>query len=396
MAAAWASALPAQDKAAATAVTIDVPLAVKPLAEPSFSFGVEFDGKDAAGCIAAIGSPRTGHLPGGVLVRVEALAAPPHAYRVTVDIDGDGDLGNEDSHELKPDGSFDLELRRAQGAQQRRLAYRISYERREEGGGLRGGEWMRIAAHYRAEGRLRLGDEDALVGVLDVDADGVFDSSDMLRGTAIGIDVDGDGRIWGANECFGAGQIISFAGRHLVAAADALRDDGCTVRFQETTLLIPKVGEVVPPFSLRLLDGSEFTSAGMRGHRWVFDFWASWCAPCVAGIPKMQALAAELANGDPDLLAVYCSTDRSARLPEARAVVEKLALPKGRVAATGRAEQEPMWQMLGSMPEVRMSIPAYVVIDAGGILRYAGRNLDEVKAALIAAAARDGAAKQAR
>ena len=55
-----------------------------------------------------------------------------------------------------------------------------------------------------------------------------------------------------------------------------------------------------------------------------------------------------------------------------------------------------MWQMLGSMPEVRMMIPAYVVIDAGGIVRYAGRNLDEVKTALTAAAARDGAAKQAR
>jgi len=396
MATASVGALPAQDNTAAPAVFVDVPLALKPLAQPSFAHGVEFDGKDTAGCIAAVGSPRTGHFPCGVPVRAEALAAPPHAYRVTVDTDGDGDLEDEKPYELTPDGSFDLELRRTQGSQVRQLAYRLSYTRQEEREGRRGGEWMHISPLYRLEGRLRLGDEDALVGVLDVDADGDFDSGDMLRGTAIGIDVDGDGRIWGANEFFGAGRIIAFAGRHLVAAADALLDDGGKVRFQETTLAIPKVGEAVPPFALRLLDGSELTTAGMRGRRCVIDLWASWCAPCVAGIPKMQALAAECAKGDPDLLAVYCSTDRSARLPEALAVVEKLALPKGHVAATGRAEQEPMWQMLGSMAEVRMMIPAYVVIDAGGIVRYAGRNLDEVKTALTAAAARDGAAKQAR
>jgi hypothetical protein len=110
----------------------------------------------------------------------------------------------------------------------------------------------------------------------------------------------------------------------------------------------------------------------------------------------MQALAAELASSDPDLLAVYCSIDRQSRLPQARAAVERVALPADRVAATGRAEQEPVWQMLGSMPEVRMMVPAYVVIDAGGIVRYAGRDLTEVKAALVAAAARDRAGKRER
>ena len=394
--AAWAESLPAQDRTTAPAGSIEVPLALKPLAEPSMSHAVDFDGEDVAGRIAAVGTPRTGRLAGGVLVRVEALAAPPYAYRVAVDTNGDGDLGDEVAHELAPDGSFELELRRAQGAQVRRLAYEFSYERREAGERVRGGEWMMLSARYRAEGRLRLGDEDALAVVRDMDGNGVLDSSDLRGGTAIGIDIDGDGKIWGAHENFAAGQIIVFAGRHIVAAADALRDDGNTLRFHETTLVIPKVGEAMPPFALRLLDGSELTSAGMRGRRCVIDFWATWCKPCVAGIPKMQALVAELASSDPDLLAIYCSSDRASSLPQAQAAVEHLALPASRVAATGRAEQEPVWQMLGSMLEVRMMIPAYVVIDAGGILRYAGRDLDEVKAALVASAAGDAAGKQAR
>jgi hypothetical protein len=397
MATASVGALPAQDNTAAPAVFVDVPLALKPLAQPSFAHGVEFDGKDTAGCIAAVGSPRTGHFPCGVPVRAEALAAPPHAYRVTVDTDGDGDLEDEKPYELTPDGSFDLELRRTQGSQVRQLAYRLSYTRQEEREGRRGGEWMHISPLYRLEGRLRLGDEDALVGVLDVDADGDFDSGDMLRGTAIGIDVDGDGRIWGANEFFGAGRIIAFAGRHLVAAADALLDDGGKVRFQETTLAIPKVGEAVPPFSAasarrqRAHDGRHARpplcdrSLGLvvcsmrRGH--------PEDAGARRGVREGRSRSARGLTAAPTVRRV-CR--------RALAVVEKLALPKGHVAATGRAEQEPMWQMLGSMPEVRMMIPAYVVIDAGGIVRYAGRNLDEVKTALTAAAARDGAAKQAR
>ena len=382
---ACADTLPSQDKAPAPVASFDVSLAVQSFAEPSVINGVEFDGEGAAGRIAAVGSPRTGRLPGGVLVRAEALADPSHAYRVAVDLDGDGDLGDEQARELKPDGSFELELRRTQGAQVRRLAYRLEYARQEEGGGRRGGEWMSVGALYRAEGRLRLGDQDALVVVRDMDGDGDFDNEDLLRGTAIGIDMDGDGRTWGANELFAAGQIITFGGRHIVAVTDALRDDGCALRFHETTLPIAKVGEVVPPFALRLLDGSELTSAGMRGRRCVIDFWATWCVPCVDGIPKMQALVGEFASSDPDLLAVYCSIDRQSRLPQARAVVERLALPAGRVAATGRAEQEPVWQTLGSVLQVRMMIPAYVVIDAGGILRYVGRDLDQVKAALVAA-----------
>ncbi|HJQ36249.1 MAG TPA: TlpA disulfide reductase family protein [Thermoanaerobaculia bacterium] len=54
-----------------------------------------------------------------------------------------------------------------------------------------------------------------------------------------------------------------------------------------------------PKLDVRLLDGSRAPSwRGMRGHVIVIDFWATWCAPCVAAIPHLDALKNELA-GEP-------------------------------------------------------------------------------------------------
>lgn len=70
------------------------------------------------------------------------------------------------------------------------------------------------------------------------------------------------------------------------------------------------VGETAPDVYLRQLDGKEFRLSGHRDRVVVLDFWASWCAPCMAMMPKIQAL---VGDQDPEkVLLVSVNLEESA------------------------------------------------------------------------------------
>jgi thiol-disulfide isomerase/thioredoxin len=51
------------------------------------------------------------------------------------------------------------------------------------------------------------------------------------------------------------------------------------------------VGKPAPPVTLATADGKAFDLADMHGRVVVLDFWASWCPPCMAGLPKVHEVA---------------------------------------------------------------------------------------------------------
>ena len=51
-----------------------------------------------------------------------------------------------------------------------------------------------------------------------------------------------------------------------------------------------RVGDVAPEFSAKTLDGATLRLADLKGEIVLLDFWATWCAPCMAELPHLKKL----------------------------------------------------------------------------------------------------------
>jgi thiol-disulfide isomerase/thioredoxin len=58
------------------------------------------------------------------------------------------------------------------------------------------------------------------------------------------------------------------------------------------------VGELAPDFSLADLDGNQISLSDFRGETVFVNFWATWCPPCRAEMPEMEAIYQEYKNKD--------------------------------------------------------------------------------------------------
>jgi thiol-disulfide isomerase/thioredoxin len=74
--------------------------------------------------------------------------------------------------------------------------------------------------------------------------------------------------------------------------------------FSDITRTLPP--RLLPPTSLKTLDGSVKTLADFAGKPLVVNFWATWCVPCVAELPELDRLAAT----DSGLTVIAVSADR--------------------------------------------------------------------------------------
>ncbi|HEV8582436.1 MAG TPA: redoxin domain-containing protein [Thermoanaerobaculia bacterium] len=64
---------------------------------------------------------------------------------------------------------------------------------------------------------------------------------------------------------------------------------------------------LVPEFELVTLSGEYLTAEEVKGKVVLFDFWGTWCAPCVAALPGLRSLARRME--DQPFLLVSVSTD---------------------------------------------------------------------------------------
>ncbi|MGF1510684.1 MAG: TlpA family protein disulfide reductase [Myxococcota bacterium] len=58
----------------------------------------------------------------------------------------------------------------------------------------------------------------------------------------------------------------------------------------------PEPGQEAPSFVGTTTEGASLASAALRGQVVLLDFWATWCGPCVAALPHLEALRQEFAD----------------------------------------------------------------------------------------------------
>jgi thiol-disulfide isomerase/thioredoxin len=58
----------------------------------------------------------------------------------------------------------------------------------------------------------------------------------------------------------------------------------------------PSVGLLAPNFDVSNLDGQRVQLADYRGRPVILNFWASWCGPCIAEMPDLEAVMERFAE----------------------------------------------------------------------------------------------------
>ena len=264
---------------------------------------------------------------------------------------------------LLPDQGPLVRLERKAGSRTS-LPYMLEYLRRERDGAVR--ESLFWIPLYRAEGRLKLPGCEVGLSVFDFNGDGVFDVKDSRRASTLGIDVNNDGQISGAGEYRKMSEIIDICGQPLTVAA--LDPSASSITFEVSDLKAPQVNNPVPSFSVTTTEGRLLRPELQRGKILLLDFWALWCAPCVAKLSVVEQLAREHRQ---DLVVFGINVDEAERCAAATRMVEEKSLSFQQVMRC-QGESDFLWRMFGSMQGAHLAIPLYVLVDRQGVISYAG------------------------
>ena len=216
------------------------------------------------------------------------------------------------------------------------------------------------------------------IALVDGDLNGVFGT----KGDFLGVDVDGDGKIYAdpdGHEYFGLSEAFTLGAKSFKVRE--ISPDGRKISVEETSYVPPKVplipGSPAPDFSFRdFVSGQELSLKSFRGKVVLLDFWATWCPPCMASLPGLRQLYSQFHAQGFEIVGV--SLDESA--DDLRQVLadQGISWP---VAFEGKR-----WDnSLAALYRV-YQIPTTYLLDRNGVIRYRdleGEDLAKAVAELI-------------
>jgi len=129
-------------------------------------------------------------------------------------------------------------------------------------------------------------------------------------------------------------------------------------RQNEPAPAVRVVGKPAPDFALQDTQGRTWRLSELRGKVVFVNFWATWCPPCRAEMPSMQALAHSLPPKDFQMLAILSNDRAEAAL--------RLATSVG---FTAPILLDP--ENIASRAYGLTGVPESYIVDRNGILREA-------------------------
>lgn len=157
---------------------------------------------------------------------------------------------------------------------------------------------------------------------------------------------------------------IEFA-RIAVAEGGDMRGFGSTLAEEAKSVLNSlenlSIGGVLPNVGARIVEGGEDELKNHRGKVVLMDFWATWCVPCVANLPKVAKLKKEM-EGTPFEVIAVSSDDSEDDVIEF--IEDRMEMPfvNWHIGADSDVQRELNIQ----------GIPYYFLLDEHGVIQARG------------------------